>query len=104
MFPPTQVFSCKTIRRIAPFPFKAGIGTIYTGIFNVTANYCANGVGNISDIGYVQVREFVQLCWQLHDPGAGTYATAVRSASPTVQRSHINIPVTPSLAITQGLT
>jgi Concanavalin A-like lectin/glucanases superfamily len=38
-----------TVTCTVSFPFKAVAGGIYTGVFNVSANYCTNGVGNISN-------------------------------------------------------
>jgi hypothetical protein len=35
---------------VARFPFKVTVGNLYTGVFNISANYCANGVGNISNV------------------------------------------------------
>ncbi len=38
-----------TVTCTVRFPFAAALGGIYTGVFNVSANYCTNGVGNISN-------------------------------------------------------
>ena len=34
----------------ALFPISAGNGNIYSGVFNISANYCANGASNISNV------------------------------------------------------
>ena len=46
---PSALLPGNVVTCTATLPLTASSGGIYSGVFNITANYCTNGVGNISN-------------------------------------------------------